>query len=193
MEINITDKKQIFLGFLILFVIMYLGAIWYNFIMIGDLIEGFWTAPPGFCVDAGIDSFLLYIGARGYFNSYRPCYIIIQRDGKLFLNQPVEAKFAWDWLSIQNWRKCLDHSTVKYGSVCFKFDEETAFPSFQNVACYPTYGKMVLSKDDVICATLYRSAELTEQLIENQTKIAVSRRRENSCQNDDAIRIINGE
>jgi hypothetical protein len=171
--IDTRNKKQIFIGILIVIVVIYLGTIYYNFTMIDDLMGGFWVAPPDFCVDAGLDSMVMYIGEKPYFSSHRPCYILIQRNGEIFLNEPTELSIAWSWFSIQNWRKCLDHSTVKYGTVSFDIPNNIGFPSTQDLACYPTYGKMVLSYGDKLHAVLYRSSELTETSLDQQkaTKI----------------------
>jgi len=162
--INLDSKKELIIGLFLVIFIIYIFTIYYNFSLIDDLIEGLWIGSPDFCSDAGLDSFILYIGEGS--GSTHTCYILIQRNDKIFLNEPTELTIYWDWISLQNWSIHLNHGSLKHGTVKFNIPKITGFPNTQQISIYPTLGKMVLSDRDNIYACLYRSPELTEVSLE---------------------------
>jgi hypothetical protein len=134
-----------------------------NFDNIEYMIPGFYVAPHEFCVGAGLDAFLMYIGEKQLVGKTRKGYILATQGDKMIINSPIEFCISWDWLSWNNWLIMLRHSSPIDGVIKFK-DEIKGIPQKMTVLAYPTYGKIVLSHGDTIYATLYRNAELTEKI-----------------------------
>ena len=168
--LNTLNKSQWFIGFLVVVIILYLFALYLNYRTCNELITGIWTAPPNFLEDAGLDSMILYIGEKKCYELYRPCYILIQRDNEIFLNEPTEMKINWNWTTPQNWNMFLNNNIVKCGNIHFKMPDDS-FPNKQNISFNPVLGKIILSVGDTIYASLYRSAELSETTVKKQNKI----------------------
>jgi len=169
-SIDFNNKKQLFIGIFSIVILLYIIIIYYNFKTIDTLLTGFWLTPPDFNVEAGLDFFGIFIGESSYFSSYRPCYILIQRDGEIFLNEPTELYISWDWFNLSNWNTNINYNTPKYGIVKFNLDSSSAFPSYQKIEIYPTIGKMILYYNDTIYAVLYKNPELSEATLVNQIK-----------------------
>jgi hypothetical protein len=160
-RVDDIKRNTVMCGIFILIIIITLFLIicYHNkYNNINGMISGFYQCTPAFCSAAGIDSFLVYVGDK---SAWRAGYILSTQGNHMLLNQPIEFKITWDWFNIKNWFIHLNHKTSVYGKWRFK-EKIEGIPQVLDVLCYPTYGKIVLSDDNTIYATLYRNAETTE-------------------------------
>ena len=118
-----------------------------------ELITGFWKCPADFLADAGLTSFLLYIGPSDWFGS-RPCYILAIGDDVL-INEPASVKLSMDFSLSMG----IDRTyTAKFSDL-----ETEDFPSVQSMALHKS-GKLVLSAGDTVYAVMYKDGISTDAL-----------------------------
>ena len=164
------NSSNIQIGCVILIIVITLFlTVHRNFDNIEYMIPGFYTAPPEFCAGAGLDSFLMYIGEKPLIGKTRKGYILATQGNKMIINSPVELCISWNWLSKNNWLIMLRHSSPIDGILRFK-EEIKGIPKQLIVLAYPTYGKLVLSDEKTIYATLYRDAQITEKITMKQSE-----------------------
>ncbi len=125
-----------------------------------ELLQGFWKADSDFCQETGLDLFIMYIGPMNYMTHHN-CYIIAKNEDGLIINDDATLKI---------YSVCINPlvSNHKKYYACFEWtDEETDyehFPKKQMIHYYPKQGKLIISKDDVVSAILYKDNDISDQM-----------------------------
>lgn len=171
----------------IVIVVILLIIIIYNLIVgsidISCLLKGFYQAPPIFCANAGVDSFLLYINGMDIddqsFNKFNKLfkqpnkpnkpnkkhtgYILSTQGQNMIINELIDFSVKWENKSLKN--IFLD------GYICgeWEMSKIAHIPSCLSIKFYPFLGKIILHKDKTTYAIVYRSPETTELLFESNT------------------------
>jgi hypothetical protein len=145
------NQKELLLGFAVLLIIMYL----YSRYLESECLTGFWSADPDFCDESGLERFILFIGDLNI-NGTRSCYLLMQNEEGIILNDPVDVNITGIALSP------LMVSKKTY-SAYFDMDVDF-FSSYQDLTLFPYEGKMILTCDDEVTAVLYKDYVMDDQV-----------------------------
>ena len=140
--------------FILIIIIFYLVT---RLNVFNKLINGFYEADISFCEESGVDAFCIYFDEDVSFSGSRACYILVKKNDNIIINEPTTAKLTLKWTELSNWSS---DTTVKYFNVEFddiSDDIDEVFPRNQTIRFYPNFGKIVLFKDDIITACLYKN------------------------------------
>jgi len=142
-----------------------------------DFEAGFWQADDSFCREAELDSFYLLIGEKNTgerASGERASYLLIQKDGLMLKNEPVNITMCRDWC-IKRFAPMTLRSTIE-GNISISAvknadddgdddDDDDFVPKNMRFILHPMLGKLVLHRDDVVFAVLYKSSIASESLV----------------------------
>jgi hypothetical protein len=146
---------------ILIIICIFLLYTYITFSVYDQLLNGFYEADPGFCEEAGLDAFYLYINSDTNIWGARSCYILASKDDEIIINEPTTAHITSQCI-LSNFSSSL--TKPRYYNIKFdSFDNESdIFPCEQNIRFYPNTGKMVLYTGDTITAVLYKSGVSSE-------------------------------
>ena len=131
--------------------LVYFGIIWNATRIYADILTGFWKCPPEFLEEAGLTSFLLYLGAPNW-RGVRACYILAGRSSEMIINEPASVSLTQTW-GATNWS--LGFSKRTYLAQFYDLETED-FPATQTLVLHPKSGKIIMSSDKTVYAILYK-------------------------------------
>ena len=121
---------------------------------------GFFESNAEFNDEAGIKTFIIYIGKKYNINKY-PVYILMisNEDDKILINSPSIMTIL---LPFNFNRKCYTFN------ICFSDLNSDFMPNNLAMKFYPKSSKIILSKCDIIYGCMFKNPVLTElDLIKN--------------------------
>ena len=125
------------------------------------LLKGFWRADADFCNNAELEMFVLYISDNtGYINHTRNGYILAANKQGIILNNPITLSFSGGvhfspmLVGKKNYTVTIDWN----GSPP---EDSDAFPSKLQLTYYPKHCKIVLHKDDLVLAALWKDCQMS--------------------------------
>ena len=146
------NKFYIFLiiiSFILLFLIFYIfdSVVYYS-----HNLDGFWSAPDDFCIDAGIDMFWVYICKS-------KIWVIIKKQKKEILNIISDFNISFDPIYLL---PILHNNSLNGKLIIHSDSDENIFPSHQFIIFYPHIPKLVFYSKAQIYAVLYKNPHLSD-------------------------------
>jgi hypothetical protein len=146
--------------FVIIIVIIWINTLYNNFNTANNILTGFWEADSSFLSDSGLESLSIYFGEKKRDGS-RSGYVLIKKDCDMLVNDPTKINITEKWKSSCDY-KSVNNNAYKNLDIEFKNINNPNFPSIQSMKFYPTVGKIILYKKDIIYAVLYKNSVLSE-------------------------------
>jgi hypothetical protein len=131
--------------------LVYAGISWNASRIYADILTGFWKCPPEFLEEAGLTSFLLYLGPPNW-RGVRACYILAGRGPEMIINEPASVSLTQTWRAA-NW--AMGFSKRTYLAQFYDLETED-FPATQTLVLHPRSGKLIMSSNETIYAVLYK-------------------------------------
>ena len=129
-----------------------------------SMMKGFWKADPEFCQTAGLDIFLLYLGANTSYglSHTRSGYFLAKVPDGLILNNSVDITFTGGANILPTASHCKEYGmNIDWQDTEDDQHDESAFPSELRANYYPFHNKLVLYSGDTVHAILYRDSKLS--------------------------------
>lgn len=158
-----------------LLLICYLVLLANNRIFEQHNLKGFWVADAEFCNTAGLSDFMLYIGDGIY---CKTGYLFVTNPDGVIVNDPVKISFK---KAVNLFPFIMEEQKFKIRIDWVDHSGYDFLPSEMFLNYYPKQGRVVLSDEDQIYASLFKNNEMTHAASEyakEQEKIAKQREKE---------------
>ena len=134
-----------------------------------DSITGIWEADPGFCQEADLDRFYVYLNTIS-----SRCWIVISTESDVICNHITTFSLAPNYSSLfekkesDNFKKYY----ITFKDLPTELYENNIFPKVQTLKIYPTCGKISLTDADAkrICFAGYKNALVSDRVSLDEIK-----------------------
>jgi len=128
-----------------------------------DTISGMWEADPGFCQEADLDRFNIYLDTTS-----SRCWILICTESEVICNHITTFSLTSNYSSLFEKKESQDFKKyyITFKDLPKGLYENNIFPKVQTLKIYPTCGKISLTDADAkrICFAGYKDALVSDRV-----------------------------